>query len=142
MIDEKIRERLYQSVFMVKLVSGETLVALIASKSEVGISCFFPYEIDVNNEDSTFVLRQHCKLSYDRRFEISLFSCVYIKRPSTRLCDLFFDRVLDESTGEFKTFITKFTAAMLEPDIEDDEDVGDASIDADGIKTASERTLH
>jgi hypothetical protein len=106
MLDELVKNRLYQSVYIVKLTSGELLVGLVINRTEMGISLYFPYELDN-------VLTSYCEYSFDRRFEVGLYNCVFIKRPSIDVCDQFFEAVMTDSTDEFRDFVMMLSVQTL-----------------------------
>lgn len=116
MLDELIKDKLYKSVYLIKLSSGETLIGLVINKTEVGISVYFPYNVEFGS------IYEHCIESFDRRFEISLYHCAYIKRPSIKICDKFFESVILDQEVAFREFITKFAAVVMDDEEPEEEE--------------------
>ena len=123
MLDEYIKDKLYKSVCLIHLNTGETLICLVYSRDDASITVYFPYT--VTNQGN---LVEHCLYSYDRRFTISILGYIYAKAPSQDLCDAFFENVMTDHTDEFRRVIVKFAEAL-------------ASVSPDS-ETPTNKTLH
>lgn len=108
MIDEYIKEKLYNSVCMIHLYTGETIVCLVYSRDDSSITVYFPYTVYKDGK-----IDEHNPNALDRRFTISILGYIYAKAPNRRLSDKFFEAVMTDHTEEFKRFILKFTETVL-----------------------------
>lgn len=108
MLDVSIVDKLCNSVYLVKLMSGELLVTLITNRSEYDFTCHFPYTLYENND-----IEEFCSAASDETFRIGMISCVFFKKPKRFIIDKFFEELMENRTSQFQAFILKFTVEEL-----------------------------
>jgi hypothetical protein len=92
-------EVLKSGAFIIKLASGETLYALITDRTDYSLVIMFPMELK-DNEMVPF-----CHLSANRRFDLSLNSILFIKRPVDYIIDILIDSIIDQHQDEYNHLV-------------------------------------
>ena len=100
MITNDIKNKLIESTFIVRLNTGEFLIALVVLNEEYGITLQYPFILKDKMELDIF-----CPYSFNRIFEIIRTSCQFIKQPSKVLVDKFFISIAENHQEEFISFV-------------------------------------
>ena len=123
MIENGIRDKLLESTYLVKLVSGELLICVLIMNQNGTLSAFFPYEIHNDTEMITF-----CPMAKNRRFEISINGCIFIKSANSEISDEFFYTIITEESKDFEEFMEYYTQYLI---VESEENLDEMGISID-----------
>lgn len=110
MIDEAIKQRLYQTIGLVKLPSGELIIGFI-SHNEMWIAMSFPY-IVIDDHLEPFLVE-----AIDRKIDIGLHQIVLTKRANKAISDELITNVLTDELESFKQFLTEFVSSIVATDL-------------------------
>jgi hypothetical protein len=100
MTEKEIRDKLYDSTILIKLITGELLVAIIIAKNEYGVTIFLPFELK-NSE-----LLDYCDIyATDSKFDIYATNVLFIKTPTNAIKDEYFNFLMKDRENELRTFI-------------------------------------
>lgn len=100
MTEKEIRDKLYDSTVLLKLVTGELLVAIMVSRSELGLTIFLPFELKDNE------LLDYCDVyTTDSKFDFFATNILFIKRPNDMIKNQYFEYIIRDRTEELQGFI-------------------------------------
>lgn len=105
MIDEAIKQRLYQTIGLVKLPSGELIVSFL-SHNEMWVTMSFPYMITGDHLEPFLVE------AIDRKIDIGLHQIVLTKRANKMISDQLIAHVLSDERESFKEFLYEFVSNL------------------------------
>lgn len=117
MIEEAIRDKLYNSVSLIKLSTGESLIGMAFSKVEGNLMVCFPHLL---NDTETI---EYCVESASRIFQMNLMHVVYVQKVNSKLVENFFREVIASRSTEFRKFIIDYTKALIPEQHDDNVDV-------------------
>lgn len=110
MIDEAIKQRLYQTIGLVKLPSGELIVSFL-SHNEMWVTMSFPYIVTGDHLEPFLVE------AIDRKIDIGLHQIVLTKRANKVISDELITNVLTDERESFKEFLTEFVSSIVATDL-------------------------
>jgi hypothetical protein len=105
MIDEVIKNRLYQTIGLLKLPSGELLISFM-SHNEMWVTISFPY-IVTNDQLEPFLVE-----AIDRKIDIGLHQIVLTKKANKEISDQFISLLVTDERESFKDFLSEFVSAL------------------------------
>lgn len=115
MIDEYIKTKLYRACTLIKLPSGELIVALVTRPAEQYVTMSFPYLI--NDEVLTPFLAEAC----DRKVDISLYQITIAKRANSTVADMLFEQVMTHELTAFNDFVKEFVQTSVDDEVTETE---------------------
>lgn len=116
MLHLNVRDKILDSTFVIRLNTGEFVIAACIVRPNGVLSLFFPYLL-LNAE-----FKEFCVPTKNRRFDISTSNIQFVKAPISDMMDDYFSKVMREYEDEFMRFVEYFGLCVLNDDIEDDDD--------------------
>lgn len=100
MNEKEIRDKLYDSTVLMKLITGEMLVAIMVSRSELALTIFLPFELRDNE-----LLDYYDIYTTDSKFDFFATNILFIKRPNDMIKSQYFEYIIRDRAEELQTFI-------------------------------------
>lgn len=107
MNEKEIRDKLYDSTVLMKLITGEILVAIMVSRSELGLTILLPFELRDNE------LLDYCDIyATDSKFDFFATNILFIKRPNDMIKKQYFEYIIRDRAEELQTFIIEMSSML------------------------------